>query len=234
MEKALFAIKLLQHEKAAMDFTAKECDITLSKMYYPFIADGINDWLGITMLFKLDINNHMPVERYIAYFDKTVSMKSGAPAAAPEDAQLRELGPISKEVPPIILTFLSILEKKEVQQRMTALFPKIEFQSSEVFLGSLRMKDLVRDLGRQYLQRCTDFKKADFNLMKEIYFSMMLKEYFRSTAVGSLKTLQSEWYSKRASINAMRNILIKEYNALFTTKPLEAIQLNNAGAGPKK
>jgi hypothetical protein len=233
MEKALFAIKLLHHEKAAMDFSAKECDITLSKMYYPYINDGIHDWLGITMLFKLDINNHMPIERYISYFEKNLSSKSEGPSAVGADAQLRELGPISKEVPPIILTFLTILEKKEVQQRLTALFPKIEFQSSEVFLGSLRLKELVRDLGRQYLQRCTDFKKSDFNLMKEIYFSMMLKEYFRSTAVGSLKTLQSEWYSKRASINAMRNILIKEYNSLFTTKPIEAIQLN-AGIKPKK
>lgn len=234
MEKALFAIKLLQHEKAAMDFTAKECDMTLSKMYYPSIMEGIHDWLGITVLFKLDINNHLPIERYIAYFDQTLASKpDGTPAESETGVHLREIGPISKEVPPIILTFLTILEKKEVQQRMTTLFPKIEFQSSEVFLGSLRLRDLINELGRQYLQKCTDFKKADFNLMKDIYFSMMLKEYFRSTAVGSLRTLQSEWYSKRASINAMRNILIKEYNSLFTTKPIEAIQLN-AGMGQKK
>lgn len=234
MEKALFAIKLLQHEKAAMNFTAKECDITLSKMYYPSIMGGVHDWLGITVLFKLDINNHLPIERYITYFDQTLASKpDGTPAERENDAQLREIGPISKEVPPIILTFLTIIEKKEVQQRMTTLFPKIEFQPSEVFLGSLRLRDLIHELGRQYLQKCTDFKKADFNLMKDIYFSMMLKEYFRSTAVGSLKTLQAEWYGKRASINAMRNILIKEYNSLFTIKPIEAIQLN-AGIRPKK
>jgi len=210
-----------------MDFSAKECDITLSKMYYPSILEGIHNWLGITMLFKLDLNNHLPIERYVVYFDQPLAIKAeGSPAMLDKDLQLREFGPMTKEVPPVILTFITIVEKKDIQQRLTTLFPKIEFQPAEVFMGSLRLKELVHDLGRQYLQKCPDFKKADFNLMKDIYFSLMLKEYFRSTAVGSLKTLQSEWYGKRSSINAMKNILIKEYNALFTTKPMEAIQLN--------
>jgi hypothetical protein len=40
--------------------------------------------------------------------------------------------------------------------------------------------------------------------------------------VGSIKTLQFEWYNKRTSISAFKNIMIKQYNKAIAKQPVEA------------
>ena len=224
MEKALFAIKMSKSEKKAMDYTAKELSNTLSKIYYPYITQGLYNWLGIIIMYKMEIKRPGPVERYMNYFisDEAGFPKSIPPPSGGPGKPLRDLESAKAELPPIVFEFLKIMDKKGLKSRFDTVFANLEFQEPEVFLSSLDLNLMAFDLGRQYYQMNKDFSRTDFNLMKDIFFTTMLNEYFQATAVGSIKTLQYEWYHKRTSINAFKSILIKQYNKKMAKAPVEA------------
>ncbi len=224
MEKALFAIKMSKSEKKAMDYTSKELSNTLSKIYYPYITQGLYSWLGIIIMYKLELKRPGPIERYLNYFisDEVGFPKSIAPPANTHGKPMRDIETAQHELPPIIFDFLKILDKKDLKSRFAKVFTKVEFADPEVFLSSLDLNQVSFTLGKQYYHLNKDFSRTDFNLMKNVFFTTMLSEYYQATAVGSIKTLQYAWYNKRTSINAFKNIMIKQYNKSLAKQPVEA------------
>jgi hypothetical protein len=224
MEKALFAIRMTKSEKKAMDYTAKELSNTLSKIYYPYITSGLFNWLGIIIMYKMEVKRPGTIDKYINYFlqsEDGISTAISPPAGMPGKT-LRDLDGAQKELPPVIFEFINLMEKKGLKARFDKVFTRVEFQESEIFLSTMDLNQTAFNLGRQYFQLNKDFSRTDFNLMKDVFFSNMLNEYFQATAVGSIKTLQFEWYNKRASISAFKSILIKQYNKAIAKQPVEA------------
>lgn len=220
MEKSLFAIKLSKSEKKAMDYTAKELSNTLSKIYYPYITLGLYNWLGIIIMYKLEVKRPGPIDKYVNLF--TPSKEGLSSHLAPAGRQLRDVEIAHKELPPIVFEFLEIMEKKGLKSRFDKVFTSLEFQESEALVSIMDLNQLAFNLGIQYFQMNKDFSRTNFTLMKDIFFSHMLNEYFQATAVGSIKTLQYEWYNKRTSINAFKGIMIKQYNKSLAKQPMEA------------
>jgi len=224
MEKAIFAIKMSKSEKNAMDYTAKELSNTLSKIYYPYITSGMFNWLGIIIMYKMEVKRPGTIDKYINYFitaeegfSTAISPQGGMPGGT-----LRDLETAQKELPPIIYEFIDLMERKNLKSRFDKVFTRVEFQGSDIFLSTLDLNRTAFNLGKQYFKANKDFSRTNFNLMKDIFFQNMLNEYFQSTAVGSIKTLQFEWYNKRTSINAFKNIMIKQYNKAIAKQPVEA------------
>lgn len=224
MDKAMFALKISKQEKAAMDFTSKELGKTLSSIYYPFILEGMNFWIGVVVFYRLDIKNKMPLDRYTHFFVPKEIQDLEALGSG-DGSDLEGVSDLSRIVPPIVNTFIELMDSRDLGNRLRKVFERVEFQPSDYFLASLKLNHISRNIGKQYIQGNQDFKKTDYRLMKDIFFMYMLKEYYQSTAIGSLKTLQYEWYNKRTSVNAFKNILIKEYDKLDKKKPVEALQI---------
>jgi len=203
-----------------MDYTSKELSNTLSKIYYPYITLGLYNWLGIIILYKLEVKKPGPIEKYVHYFQPSIE-HLGHQMATP-GKQMRDIETAQKEVPPVVFEFLKIMEKKGLKSRFGKVFTSLDFQESDALLSILDPNQLAFSLGSQYFQTNKDFSRTNFTLMKDIFFSHMLNEYFQATAIGSIKTLQYEWYNKRTSINAFQAIMIKQYNKYLAKQPVEA------------
>jgi hypothetical protein len=175
-------------------------------------------------MYKIEVKRPGPIDKYINYFvasEEGISTAISPPAGIP-GRTLRDLETAQRELPPVIFEFINLMERKNLKARFDKVFTRVEFQGSDVFLSTLDLNQTAFNLGKSYFQANKDFSRTNFTLMKDIFFQNMLNEYFQSTAVGSIKTLQFEWYNKRTSINAFKSIMIKQYNKAIAKQPVEA------------
>jgi len=210
MERQLFAIKLSGREKEAMDYTASQMGKTLSKLYYEPLKVSIHETLGLVLLYKVDRRRHTDLREL-------------------DIDTLREIPThgLGENTPPIILDFYNLIN--ENLKEFEAIFESVDFDHDLEPMHELDVRQVARELGAEYIDQGGNLKKVEFQLATQIFFQQMISLYYRNTAVGSLKNLNTEWYLKRMSINRFKDGLIRSYEKMAEKQPAEAMEVTVVG-----
>lgn len=205
METKLFALKITKREKEAMDYTAKETSRTLSKLYYKSLQNTIYETLGIVLLYKID--------RRIS--GGLIELKS----LNLDDENTTKLNF------PILEDFVEFMIEPNNRHQFNEIFENIDFIVKDFLLYKLNIKEIARAIGRLYIEKNGNFSKTDLVLARQIFFEYMLSLYYKLTAIGSLKNLNTEWYNKRSKIKEFELKLISSYLNKYREVKAEAIKI---------
>ena len=206
MNSKLFAIKIPENEKIAMDYVANVTNNTLSKLFYKPIQDAIATNLGLILLYKIDLRNSTKLSDL---HEDLMSYKS---------LQNRSL--------PIIEDFVSLMLDKSIKKSFWSIFSNIELNEKEFLLYDLNLAEIANYLGREYISHHGDFEEIDLNLARNIFFNYMLMTYFNITALGSINKLNNDWNNRQPLVKQFQSQLISRYLNRFQPKKVEAIKLD--------
>ncbi len=205
METKLFALKISKREKEAMDYTAKETDRTLSKLYYKPLQTTIYETLGVVLLYKID--------RRIS--SGLIELKS----ISLDDEESNKLNF------PILEDFVELMIEPNNRRQFNEIFDNIDFVVKDFLLYKHKIKEIARAVGRVYIEKNGNFNKINLDLAHEIFFEYMLSLYYKLTAIGSLKNLNTEWFNKRLKIKDFESKLINSYLIKYREVKAEAIEI---------
>jgi hypothetical protein len=206
MNTKLFAIKIPENEKNAMDYISEITNNKLSRLFYKPIQDSIYTNLGYILLYKIDLRNTKKIpELHRELFSREA---------------------ISHQTLPIVEDFVRLMLDKDSKKGFWSIFSDLQLNEKDFILYDLDLSEIANYMGKEYLSSYGTFEEIDLNLAREIFFNYMLKTYFNITALGSIKILNQEWTSHVQLINQFQNQLIIKYLNRYQPKKLEAIKVD--------
>jgi hypothetical protein len=204
METKLFAIKIPRKLKEAMDYTSKESGRTLSKLYYNSLQKTIFEIFGIVVMYKID-------RRGTTRLEDLISLLSDPQAG-------------HNIIPGIVVDFVDLMEEAKNKQAFKDIFSNLMIEE-EGLVSELDYMEVARQVGHAYLEREGSLKKIDLALGRDIFFNYMISLYYRTSAMGSLKVLNTEWYRKQRRVKTFQEDLIGQYMEKYKEEKVEAIEL---------
>lgn len=204
MESKLFAIKIPRRLKDAMDYTSKETGRTLSKLYYDSLQKTIFEIFGLVILYKIDRRGTTRIEDLLSLLsDKTISQSI---------------------IPGVVADFIDLMDNEKNRQAFHEIFNNIVIEEDGL-ASEMDFLEIARQVGHAYLEREGNLNKIELDLSREIFFNYMISLYYRTSAVGSLKVLNTEWYRKQRHLKEFRESLISQYLEKYKEEKVEAIEL---------
>ena len=206
MNSKLFAIKIPEIEKNAMDYVSSSTNNTLSKIFYKSLQNTIYTDLGLILLYKIDMRDTTNITHlHEEIFNTEV---------------------LSNHTLPIIEDFVGLMLDKKIKTEFWSLFKDITVDEKEFLLYDLNMVEIAQHLGREYISKIGNFDEIDLNLARTIFFNYMLMTYFNVTAVGSIQKLNQVWMSHQLQIKNFQNQIISKYLSRFQLKKVEPIKVD--------
>ena len=206
MNTKLFAIKIPDNEKNAMDYIAKSTNNTLSKLFYKPLQDAIYTNLGLILLYKIDLRNTLELtELNNELFNF-------------EESPERSL--------PIIEDFVGLMLNKNLKTEFWSIFKNLQVNEKEFIFHKLNLSDIAFHVGKDYVSNFGGFEEIDVNLARDIFFNHMLESYFNITAVGSIQRLKQEWAGRKHQIKNFQNQILTKYLQRFREKKIEPIKVD--------
>lgn len=206
METKLFAIKIPENEKIAMDYISNVTNNTLSKLFYKPLQNAIFANLGIILLYKIDLRNTTKISQL---HNELLSHKA-----------------LSTQSLPIINDFMALMLDKNLKNTFWNIFGDIQLNEKEFLLHELDITDLAFYMGNEYLSKHGNLEEIDLNLARNLFFNYMLLTYFNTTALGSINKLNLEWSNHQPLIKQFQSQIIAKYLNKFQPKKLEAIKVD--------
>jgi hypothetical protein len=206
MNTKLFAIKIPENEKIAMDYISNETNNTLSKLFYEPIKDAIYTDLGLILVYKIDMQNTTKVS---TLYNDFLSHKS-----------------LTSRSLPIIEDFVGLILDKNLKNEFWKIFGDIQLNEKDFMLHELDIIDMATHMGQEYIINHGSFDKINLDLARNIFFNYMLVTYFNTTAVGSITQLNLEWSNHQTLIKQFQGQLIAKYVNKYQPKKLEAIKID--------
>ncbi len=206
MNSKLFAIKIPENEKLAMDYISNVTTNTLSKIFYKPIQDAIYSNLGLILIYKIDLRNVTKISDL--------------------HSELLNHDYLSKRSLPIIEDFVRLMLDKNLKKSFWNIFSDIQLNEKDFLLFDLDIHDLANHMGKEYLTKHGSFEEIDLNLARDLFFDYMLKTYFNTTAVGSIKKLNNDWLNHQPLIKQFQSQLKAVYLNKFQPKKVEAIKVD--------
>jgi hypothetical protein len=207
MNTKLFAIKIPENEKNAMDYISEVTNNTLSKLFYKPLQEGIYTDLGLILLYKIDMRNTTKVSNL--------------------GNELFSHSILSAQTLPIIEDFVHLILDKNLKKTFWNIFGDVQLNEKDFILYDLDLAEVANYLGKEYLSKHGTFEEIDLNLARNIFFNFMLMTYFNITAVGSIKNLNLEWMNHQPLIKQFQSQMIAKYLNKFQTKKVEAIKVED-------
>jgi len=207
MISKIFALKIPENEKNAMDYIAEVTNNSLSKLFHKPIQNGIYTKLGLILLYKMDLRNTAKISNLS---EELLSQMS-----------------LSHSTLPIIEDFISLILDKNLKKTFWNIFGEIQLNEKDFILYDLELSELAHHLGKEYLSKYGTFEEIDLNLARKIFFNYMLMTYFNVTAVGSINKLNLDWANRQPLIKQFQSQLIARYLNKFQTKKIEAIKVDD-------
>ena len=202
-EKSLFAIKMPLSEKKAMEFTRRETGWTLSKIYYQPLQEAIFEAVGHILINKID---HSP--------STVESLRK----------HILAIRQAKTEIPNIFHDVIDLINRDETKKWFTKIFEGIDFVDKGYTVYEIDVRDVARVLGREYIKKNGLFDDINVALAKDIFFEYMTELYYKLNAVGSLNTLNTEWYRRRTDIVGFKAELLREYERLYPREEIRAVE----------
>ena len=206
MNSKLFAIKIPENEKSAMDYISNVTNKTLSKIFYKPLQNAIYTDLGFILLYKIDLRNITKLSNL-------------------SDDVFHENTMASQSIP-IIEDFISLILDKNIKKSFWNIFGDIQLNEKNFLLHDLDIISLANLLGKEYLLKQGTLEEIDLNLAREIFFNYMLNLYFNTTALGSIQNLNTIWSRHQPLIKQFQVQLLAKYLDKFQAKKLEAIKID--------
>ena len=206
MNTKLFAIKIPENEKNAMDYVSNITNKTMSKLFYKPIQDAIYTNLGLILLYKIDFRNTMKISN----MNEDVFNKRS----------------LSGHTLPIIEDFISLIIDKNLKKGFWNIFTDIQLNEKDFLLHDIDLAEVAHNIGKEYIFRHGNLNDLDLNLARNIFFHYMLMTYFNITALGSINRLNLEWNNHKPSIKQFKNQLIIKYLTKYQPKKFEAIKVD--------
>jgi hypothetical protein len=206
MDSKLFALKIPEREKNAMDYISTVTNNTLSKVFYKPIQDAIYTNLGLILIYKIDLRNAIKLTEL---HNEILNQES-----------------LQGQSMPIIEDFISLILNKKLKSDFWKIFGDIQLNEKDFLLTELDIYDIANFMGREYILKHGDFKEIDLELARNLFFSYMLLTYFNTTALGSIKNLKMEWNNHQPLIKQFQSQLMAKYLNMFQPKKLEAIKVD--------
>ncbi len=207
MDTKLFAIKIPENEKIAMDYISNITNNTLSKMFYKPLQEAIFKRLGLILLYKIDLRNSSKI--------------SGL-----NDVMLTSR-PLSANTLPIIEDFVNLMLDKNLKKPFWEIFGDVEQNEKDFFLYEVDIEEMAYHLGKKYLENDGDFDKLDLNMARNVFFNYMLETYFNMTAIGSINKLNQRWSNRQPMIKQFQSQILTKYLNKFQPAKIEAIRLDD-------
>jgi hypothetical protein len=206
METKMFAIKIPEIEKNAMDYISKEMENPLSKLFYKPIQDAIYSNLGLVLLYKIDLRNAKQLSKvYTELFQQKTSFGQSIP---------------------IIEDFIGLILNKHLKSDFWKIFGDIQLNEKDFLLNEIDIFELSNYMGREYLLKYGNFQKIDLDYARNLFFNYMLITYFNTTALGSINKLNQEWNNHQPLIKQYQGQMIARYLNKYQPKKLEAIKVD--------
>ncbi len=189
MEKKLFAIKIPEVEKKAMDFTSAATGLTLTNLYYQGVRNTLHEILGAVLLQHLDPR----VELVKPMLSTGIAMR---------------------HVPTIVEEFVELMDGGE-KEEFKKMFYNVKSVEKEDIFQEFSIYDLTRYMGRKYLEAGGSFPDVDIGLIETLFFDYMLYLYYRVSVVGSMRVLEQEWERNYINISNLRTRLVDMYRKKY-------------------
>ncbi|WP_455393196.1 hypothetical protein [[Eubacterium] cellulosolvens] len=206
MDSKIFAIKIPENEKIAMDYISTVTNNTLSKLFYKPLQSAIYSKLGLILLYKIDLRNTAKMSQL--------------------SEKLFNLESMSGLSLPIIEDFIGLILDKNIKTSFWKIFGDIKLNEKDFLLHELDIIDLANYMGREYLLSNANLEEIDIDLARSIFFNYMLRTYFNTTALGSINKLNLEWNNHQPLIRQFQSQITAKYLNKFQPKKLEAIKVD--------
>lgn len=206
MDSKIFAIKIPENEKNAMDYISNVTNNTLSKLFYKPLQNAIYSNLGLILLYKIDLRNATKLSQL---HDELLSYES-----------------TSSHSLPIIEDFISLILDKNLKNVFWKIFGDMQLNEKDFLLHELNITELTNQMGKEYLITHGSMDEIDLTLARNIFFNYMLRNYFNTTALGSINKLNQEWNNHQPLIKQFQSQVIARYLNKFQPKKLEAIKID--------
>jgi len=206
MESKIFAIKIPENEKNAMDYISNVTNKKLSRLFYKPLQNAIYSNLGLILLYKIDLRNATNLSQL---HDELFSQQSTTGHSLP-----------------IIEDFVSLILDKNLKNVFWKIFGDIQLNEKDFLLHELDITELASQMGKEYLLIHGTLEEIDLELARNIFFNYMLKTYFNTTALGSINKLNQEWINRQPLIKQFQSQFIARYLNKFQPKKLEAIKVD--------
>lgn len=204
MESKLFAIKIPRRIKDAMDYTSKESGRTLSKLYYDSLQKTIFEIFGLVVLYKIDRRGNTRLEDLLSLpSDKIISQNI---------------------IPGVVVDFLDLMDMDVNKQAFSEIFTNLVIEEDGLS-SDIDFLEIARHVGHAYLEREGSLEKIELELGRDIFFNYMISLYYKTSAMGSLKVLNTEWYRKQRRVQEFQDKLISQYIEKYKEEKIEAIEL---------
>ncbi len=206
MNTKLFAIKVPENEKNAMDYIANTTNNTLSKLFYKPLQDAIFTNLGLILLYKIDLRNTTELSEL--------------------SNELFNLKEYPEQTLPIIEDFVGLMLNKNLKTEFWSIFKNVQMNEKEFIFHKLNISNIAFHIGKKYISNFGGFEEIDVNLARDIFFNHMLESYFNLTAVGSIQRLRQEWSSRKHQIKNFQNQILTKYLQRFQEKKVKPIKVD--------
>ncbi|RLF49811.1 MAG: hypothetical protein DRN20_01125 [Thermoplasmata archaeon] len=188
MEKKVFAIKIPEIEKEAMEFTAKTAKKTLTSLYHKGLQKTLHEILGAVLLQQLD--PRMDVLQAVLNDD--------------------EHAPI----PPIVGEILEIIDSGEKEEFKKIFYNVKPVEVAEI-LEQFDVRDLARYIGRRYIGEVGEFNVVMIDAVENMLYDYILSLYYKLSVVGSMLSLQQEWQRNRMKIEMLKYNIMKIHHEKY-------------------
>lgn len=188
MERAMFGVMVPVREKQAMDFVSRETGMPLSRIFYPTVHRAVEAALGRVLIDRVD--NGRPAD--------------GMPILPVEPGA---------GTPQIFRDFGHLIEGHT--DKFSAIFPMFNFSFNLTFIEDVSVEDISRHIGREYLENGEPFDRIDAGEARLRLFRLLLHEFYRTSAIGPIVDLEEAWRTRKAEIDTLAAILVKEYLDLY-------------------
>jgi hypothetical protein len=200
----MFAIKVTEREREAMDMTSEVFGQNLARLYYPALRDEIHRRLGTVILDRLN-------KRKISAKNESVP------------AMLEAGGP--REMPALVRDFIGLLGEPNKKAELGAMFRGVRIADKGYLLNEMELEGIVETLGREYLEGDGPIPDIDLALVYELFFGQMLRSYYCLTAEGSMEALNEVWDRNAPRLQDFKRRLIQDYNSKYAEHFYEVVEV---------
>ena len=217
----LLSIRMDDREKKLMNFSSKMTRTPVSKLVSDYILDGARISLGSAILFHMDRTTIFSREAYNKFMRFLRSSRSSDSGSPDEYENLFELSP------GIIWDFFDLISEQKAKKRLRSIFEGVEIGEDLDYMEPKLIEDLCRTIGSAYVSEGGSLNKLDRKLALKVCFHQLMHLHYRNNARGTVKTLNSQWYTNRNSLSRMEDDLITRYEKRMERRVVEAVEVRD-------
>ncbi len=217
----LLTLRMEEKDKRALALSSTLSEMPISKVIMPYLNEGINTSLGGILLFHIDRSMTFDKRSFNNFtsilIEPTRTGAAQTPARGPED--------VERTSPRVIWDFFDILSELKVIEKLNNTFEAVTLSMDTSFVTPAFLRALCFRLGEAYIRSGGNLERLDYQLSNELFFKMMLDEFYQFNATGTTRSLRSELYMHQTRIKDLSLEMVNCYSERSKTRKFQAIEV---------